>query len=115
MNLITIQKRVEELSAELLTLSNDLSAILSGDIARTVEAVEAVDPTKWADNIDHGDAVVCVGFTEEASSVRLRCFTVGKTYVAHSKLWRAYGIRVLSDDEGEGHDATNVIFRKVNV
>lgn len=111
-NLQAIQKRVEELSAELLTLSNDMSAILSGDIARTVEAV---DPSKWADNIDHGDTVVCVGFTEDAASVRLHCFTVGKTYFAHSKLWRAYGIRVLSDDEGEDHDATNVIFRKVNV
>lgn len=112
MNLITIQKRVEELSAEMLTLSNELSAIITGDIARTVEAV---DPTRWADAIRYGDPVECVGFTEDAASVRLRCFTVGRLYIAHSQLTRAYGIRVLSDDEGEGHDATNVIFRKVNV
>lgn len=111
-NLQAIQKRVEELSAELLTLSNDLSAILSGDIARTIEAV---DPSKWADNIDNGDTVVCVGFTEEASSVRHRCFTVGMTYIAENRLRPGRGIRVMRDDEGEGHDATNVIFRKVNV
>lgn len=109
MNLITIQKRVEELSAEMLTLSNELSAIITGDVTRVVETV---DSTRWADDIQYGDPVECVGFTESAASVRLRCFTVGKLYVAESQLQNAYGIRVLSDDEGEGHDATNVIFRK---
>lgn len=34
MNLQTIQKRVEELSAELLTLSNDLSHLIQGEVIR---------------------------------------------------------------------------------
>lgn len=110
-NLQAIQKRVEELSAELLTLSNDLSAILSGEISRSTPV--ALDTTAWADDIKYGDVVECVGFTENAAAVRLRCFTVGKTYIAEYKMKTAYGIRVLRDDEGEGHDATNVIFRKV--
>lgn len=38
MNLQTIQKRVEELSAELLTISNDLAHLLGGEIARQAQA-----------------------------------------------------------------------------
>lgn len=34
MNLQTIQKRVEELTAELLTISNDLAFLISGDVQR---------------------------------------------------------------------------------
>ena len=111
-NLQAIQKRVEELSAELLTLSNDLSAILSGEISRSTPV--ALDTTKWTDDIKYGDIVVCEGFEEHASSVRLRCFTVGKTYIAENRLRAGRGIRVVRDDEGEGHDATGVIFRKVS-
>lgn len=34
MNLQTIQKRIEELQAELLTVSNDLAHLLTGEISR---------------------------------------------------------------------------------
>lgn len=34
MNLQTIQKRVEELTSELLTISNDLAFLVSGDVQR---------------------------------------------------------------------------------
>lgn len=39
MNLQTIQKRVEELSSQLLTLSNDLAYLLEGEVVRHPVAV----------------------------------------------------------------------------
>jgi len=40
MNLQSIQKRVEELSAELITISNDLSFLIQGDVQRNPVEVE---------------------------------------------------------------------------
>lgn len=39
MNLQTIQKRVEELSAELITVSNDLAFLLQGEVKRETVVV----------------------------------------------------------------------------
>jgi hypothetical protein len=47
MNLQTIQKRVEELSAELLTLSNDLSHLIQGEVVRQ-PATLARHITHWS-------------------------------------------------------------------
>lgn len=109
MNLQQIQNRLEELSAEMLTLSNAMTALLSGSITRSVP-VQTID---WTENIKPGDVVVCEGFTQGAPRVRLRCFTVGEHYIVDCKLTASYGIRVLRDDELEGHDASHVVFRKV--
>lgn len=116
MNLQTIQKRVEELTAELLTISNDLAFLIGGDVSRQPEVVEVVD---WATDLKVGDKVVCTGFTEFANTAQHRCFTIGKQYSFHSYLSdrspesQFYGIRVERDDENDGHDAMGVKFRKV--
>lgn len=117
MNLQTIQKRVEELSAELLTLSNDLAFIVSGNISRDQSPVINRD-SAWADGLRAGDTVKCVAI-HSINDTRLRCFTLGNLYTVESRLRSTtpgdsfYGIRVLRDDENEGHDARDVIFVKV--
>lgn len=117
MNLQTIQKRVEELSAELLTLSKDLAFIVSGNITRDQSPVINRD-SPWADGLREGDTVKCVAI-HSTNDTRLRCFTLGKLYKVERRMHcttpgeTAYGIRVLRDDEGEGHDAEGVIFVKV--
>lgn len=116
MNLQTIQKRIEELQAELLTISNDLSFLIQGEVVRKPASL-SVPTGDWAAQMEHGDTVVCVGFNT-SNTTRLRCFTVGKEYTVRSRLYGKvgdynYGVRILRDNEGEGHDASGVIFAKV--
>lgn len=120
MNLQTIQKRVEELSAELLTLSNDLAFILSGNITReqapmSLLVIDRQSP--WAEDMKAGDIVVCV-YVPNGHITRQRSFTVGNTYTVQRRMTgyvgeHFYGVRILEDDEGQGHDAGGVIFAKV--
>ena len=42
MNLQSIQKRIEELTSELLTISNDLSHLIQGDVVRQPASVAVV-------------------------------------------------------------------------
>lgn len=120
MNLQTIQKRVEEMSAELLTLSNDLALILSGNIAReqaptSLPVIDRQSP--WAEGMETGDSVVCV-YIPSGHPTRQRSFTIGNTYTVQRRMngnvgEHFYGVRILEDDEGQGHDAGGVIFAKV--
>lgn len=120
MNLQTIQKRVEELSAELLTLSNDLAFIVGGDVARETSGtiLPVVDrQSPWAEGMKTGDTVQCV-YIPSGDTVRVRCFTLGGIYTVQHRLTGNvgdyfYGIRVVKDNEGEGHDAGGVVFVKV--
>lgn len=117
MNLQTIQKRVAELTAELLTISNDLESILSGQVERKPVVLQAVGD--WADGMKEGDTVICTGFLPDAGPVQRRCFTVGKAYIVNNRLTSTnptseyYGIRVKRDNENEGHCAMGVQFMKV--
>lgn len=116
MNLMQIQTRLVELSAEMLTLNNALTHILQGDVDHQAPLVEVAD---WADGLEAGDRVICTGFNDHARDTQKRCFTVGKEYIVMHRLLdrepeaQLYGIRVMSDDEEEGHDAIGVKFRKV--
>lgn len=120
MNLQTIQKRIEELQAELLTVSNDLAFLITGEVTRETVALIPQMPdvgTPWARDMSPGDKVICVGFTT-SNAVRKRCFTVGKEYTVSRRLHGVvgdynYGVRITLDDENEGHDATGVVFAKV--
>lgn len=120
MNLQSIQKRIEELTSELMTVSNDLAFLLQGEVSRpAVPAIPAApDPySAWARDIKAGDKVVCVGFNT-TNETRLRCFTIGKEYIVDRHLFgergaRNYGLRILRDNDDEGHDATGVLFAKV--
>jgi hypothetical protein len=117
MNLQTIQKRVEELTSELLTISNDLAFLIQGDVVRQPAIVEV--KSDWAADMQAGDLVVCTGFNQYARSAQHRCFTVGKPYVVKNRLTdktpdhQFYGIRVERDDENDGHCAVGVKFAKV--
>lgn len=42
MNLQTIQKRIEELQAELLTVSNDLAFLIAGEVSRTAVSIKGL-------------------------------------------------------------------------
>lgn len=118
MNLQTIQKRIEELTSELLTISNDLSHLIQGDVVRQ-SVVVVPDVKDWANDLMVGDKVICTGFTHYALEAQHRCFTIGKEYTVRNLLSdrspesRYYGIRVERDDENDGHCAVGVKFAKV--
>ena len=54
MNLQSIQKRLQELSAEVLTLSNDLEFMIKGEVARPAVEVSAVQVRIFKD-VREGD------------------------------------------------------------
>lgn len=120
MNLQTIQKRVEEMSAELLTLSNDIAHLISGDVVR--ERAGFVFPvvdrkSDWAKDMRAGDKVMCISI-DFGNSVRERSFTLGNTYTVERRLrgdvgQYFYGVRILEDNENQGHDAGGCVFVKV--
>lgn len=117
MNLQTIQKRIEELSAELVTISADLAFLIAGDVVRDQSPV--INPNSyWAEGMRKGDRVKCVAITS-TNEARLRSFTLGNIYTVENRMVGQnprdsyYGIRVLRDDEGDGHCAEGVIFVKV--
>lgn len=55
MNLQTIQKRIEELSAELITISNDLSFLMRGEVSRPPAIVGA--PVSGFTQLSEGDII----------------------------------------------------------
>lgn len=118
MNLQTIQKRIEELQAELLTVSNDLAFLIQGEVVRT-PAGATVEVKDWAEGLKNGDKVICTGFNQYAGAAQKRCFTVGKEYTVRNRLSsldsgnRYYGVRIDRDDENDGHCAVGVKFVKV--
>lgn len=118
MNLQSIQKRLQELSAEVLTLSNDLEFLIKGEVIRKPVVLKA--ESDWAKDMKEGDRVICTGYLPRAHAVQRRCFTVGKEYIVQNRLSdlknpdsEYYGVRIQKDNENDGHCAMGVQFVKV--
>lgn len=83
MNLQTIQKRIEEIQAELLTVSNDLAFLINGEVVRqTTTAKRITDFTE----VKGGDVVHFAGDFEDI------CGSVHKA-----------GLYTVADVEDEGY------------
>jgi hypothetical protein len=99
MNLKELQIELGAVASRIVTLENELGRLL-GQIEERVPLVP-------------GGKAVCTGFTDMANGAARRCFTVGKVYEVKNMLTSFEGIRVVADDEGDGHDAVGVLFKGV--
>lgn len=80
MNLQTIQKRVSELTAELLTISNDLEFILSGQVERpvAVTGLTHFGQVKYRDVLEFSAPFTCIaGHTFKAGQYKVSDVEVG--------------------------------------
>lgn len=114
MNLKEIQDRLLEISAEVLTLHNQMALALGNVTESNTYSAGLADLQQ---EIKAGDTVMCVDKSEAGEgTVGYRCFTLGKHYkVAEvfdvSRLGRV--IQVEADDEGDKHLTSSVKFSKM--
>lgn len=86
MNLQAIQKRLEELSAEALTLSNDLAFLIQGDVSRPSVPVQLSLQVYNFQQVNEGDVLL---------------FTAPFPHIANSRLLPAGSYKVIQVEDSD--------------